>query len=120
MGWDASAITWSQTADGLGDNLRQRKENPKMMTRYIPPLLAALSILVPGVASGQAYPQKPVTVVVGAAAGGSGDTAIRVIADRMSMALGQQIIVENVAGAGGMTATGRVARAEPDGYTLLI
>jgi putative tricarboxylic transport membrane protein len=92
----------------------------KMTGFLLTALFAAAAALVPGAATGQPYPQKPVTVMVGAAPGGSADTAIRVIADRMSAALGQQIMVENAPGAGGMTATGRVARARPDGYTLLI
>lgn len=70
--------------------------------------------------SAQDYPQRPVTVVVGAAAGGSSDTAMRIIQERLSQALGQQVIIENVPGAGGMTASARVARAAPDGYTVLI
>jgi tripartite-type tricarboxylate transporter receptor subunit TctC len=68
----------------------------------------------------QPYPQRPITIVVGAPAGGAGDTAVRTISDRMSAALGQPIVIENVPGAGGMTATARVARAIPDGYTLLV
>ncbi|HEY0438510.1 MAG TPA: tripartite tricarboxylate transporter substrate-binding protein, partial [Xanthobacteraceae bacterium] len=77
----------------------------------------ALSV---GAAGAQDYPQRPITIVVGAAAGGSSDTAARVIADRMSAILGQQVVIENVPGAGGMTGSARVARAEPDGYTLLM
>lgn len=87
-------------------------------------LLSAFFILfahAPGSeARAQDYPQRAITIVVGAAAGGSSDTASRVISDRLSQALGQQIVIENVPGAGGMTASARVARAEPDGYTLLM
>jgi tripartite-type tricarboxylate transporter receptor subunit TctC len=61
-----------------------------------------------------------ITVVTGYAPGGPSDVAIRTISDRLSAALGQPIVVENVAGAGGMTGALRVARAAPDGYTLLI
>ncbi|MGC2776292.1 MAG: tripartite tricarboxylate transporter substrate-binding protein, partial [Bradyrhizobium sp.] len=73
-----------------------------------------------GLAHGQAYPQRPITLIAATAPGGPGDTAARVIAGRMSAILGQQIVIENVPGAGGVTGAARVARAEPDGYTLLI
>jgi tripartite-type tricarboxylate transporter receptor subunit TctC len=66
----------------------------------------------------QAYPSRPITIVVPYAAGGSTDTIARVIAERMKSSLGQSVIVENVTGAGGTIAVGRVARAAPDGYTL--
>jgi tripartite-type tricarboxylate transporter receptor subunit TctC len=81
-------------------------------------ILAALATA--GLAQAQTYPNKVITMVVAYAPGGPGDTAARSIADRMSAALGQQIVIENVAGAGGMTGAARVARAEPDGYTLLV
>jgi tripartite-type tricarboxylate transporter receptor subunit TctC len=72
-------------------------------------------------AHAQEFPQRgAITIVVGAAAGGSGDVAARLIAEPMSKHLGQKFVVENMPGAGGITATARVARAEPDGYTLLI
>jgi tripartite-type tricarboxylate transporter receptor subunit TctC len=66
----------------------------------------------------QAYPSRPLTIVVGLAAGGSTDVIARMIAERMKSSLGQPVIVENVTGAGGTIAAGRVARAAPDGYTL--
>ena len=72
-----------------------------------------------GAASAQSWPTRPVTVVVPFAAGSSTDTAARILAVGMSEALGQQLIVENVGGAAGMTGTLRVARAAPDGYQLL-
>jgi len=65
-----------------------------------------------------AYPSRPITVVVPYAAGGPGDTVARVISERMKTALGQPIVIENVTGANGSIAAGRVARAMPDGYTL--
>ena len=73
-----------------------------------------------GSALAQDYPHRIITLVVSAAAGGPGDNAARLIADRMSTALGQQVVVENVPGAGGVTGTSRVAHAAPDGYTLLV
>jgi tripartite-type tricarboxylate transporter receptor subunit TctC len=69
-------------------------------------------------ASAQAYPTRPITVVVPFPAGGPTDTVARVIADRMQLSLGQPLIVENVTGASGSIAVGRVAHAAPDGYTL--
>jgi tripartite-type tricarboxylate transporter receptor subunit TctC len=67
-----------------------------------------------------AFPERPVTLVVPFAAGGSTDVVARVIAEKMSADLGQQVIVQNVAGAGGSLGAGNVARAEPDGYTILM
>ena len=69
--------------------------------------------------SAQAWPARPVTVVVPFAAGSSTDTAARILAVGMSEALGQQLVIENVGGAAGMTGTLRVARSAPDGYQML-
>src|SRR4051794_25806825 len=66
------------------------------------------------------YPDRPITLVVPYAAGGPVDTIARIQAARMSEILGQQIIIENVGGAGGMTGTARVAKSPPDGYTVLL
>jgi tripartite-type tricarboxylate transporter receptor subunit TctC len=66
------------------------------------------------------YPERTITVVVPFAAGGPTDTVTRLVAEAMSKDLGQQIVVENVGGAGGSLGAGRVASAEPDGYTLLL
>jgi tripartite-type tricarboxylate transporter receptor subunit TctC len=71
-------------------------------------------------ASAQNFPARPVTMVVPFAAGGPSDALARVIGDRMRASLGQQVIIENVAGAGGSTGVGRVVRAAPDGYTISI
>jgi tripartite-type tricarboxylate transporter receptor subunit TctC len=67
-----------------------------------------------------AYPERPVTVVVPFAAGGATDVIARLYADHMSRTLGQQLVIENVTGAGGTIAATRVARATPDGYTLMM
>jgi tripartite-type tricarboxylate transporter receptor subunit TctC len=66
------------------------------------------------------YPNRPITIVVPFAAGGPTDTVTRLIAEPMSAALGQQIVVQNVTGAGGTLAAGEVAAAAPDGYTVLM
>ena len=79
--------------------------------------LAAIAATAP--ASAQSWPTRPVTVVVPFAAGSSTDTAARILTVGMSEVLGQQLIIENVGGAAGMTGTLRVARAAPDGYQLL-
>jgi tripartite-type tricarboxylate transporter receptor subunit TctC len=69
-------------------------------------------------AMAQVYPSRPITIIVPFGAGGSGDTLIRILAERMRASLGQPVIVEDVGGAAGRIGTGRVARAVPDGYTL--
>ena len=73
-----------------------------------------------GSAAGQTFPARTITMVVPFAAGGSTDVVARIIAQKMSEGLGQQVIVENVAGAGGSTGAARVAKGEPDGYTILM
>jgi tripartite-type tricarboxylate transporter receptor subunit TctC len=84
-------------------------------------MLAAAAGVVPGAAVAQsAFPTRPITLVVPFAAGGSTDVVARIVAQKMSEHLGQQIVVENVAGAGGSTGAARVARAESDGYTILM
>jgi tripartite-type tricarboxylate transporter receptor subunit TctC len=74
--------------------------------------------VVSRVASAQTYPSRPITLVVPYPAGGPTDTIARLLGERMRTSLGQPVIIENVAGAGGNIAVGRVARAAPDGYTL--
>jgi len=71
-------------------------------------------------ARAQAYPSRPITIVVPFAAGGPTDTIARMLAERMRAFFGQPVLVENVTGANGSIAVGRVARAAPDGYTLSI
>ena len=66
------------------------------------------------------YPNRPITMIVPFAAGGASDTIARLIGDEMGKALGQRIVNENTPGAGGSTALTRVARAAPDGYTIVI
>jgi tripartite-type tricarboxylate transporter receptor subunit TctC len=67
-----------------------------------------------------AYPRRPITILVPAAAGGPSDTVARLVAEAMRADLGQPVLIENVGGAGGSLGTGRVAQAPPDGYTLLL
>jgi tripartite-type tricarboxylate transporter receptor subunit TctC len=78
----------------------------------------AIAFALPTVA--QDYPNRVITMVVPFAAGGPTDTVARLIAEPMSKTLGQQVIVENVGGAGGSIGASRVAKADADGYTLLL
>lgn len=71
-------------------------------------------------ARAQAFPDRPVTLIVPFAAGGSTDLVARIVAAAMSRELGQEIVVQNVAGAGGNLGADQVARADPDGYTILM
>jgi tripartite-type tricarboxylate transporter receptor subunit TctC len=83
-------------------------------------ILAIAGALLAGTvaAHAQSYPSRPITLIVPFPPGGSTDTAARILADRMKPILGQSVIIENVGGAGGSIAVGRVARAAPDGYTI--
>ena len=83
-------------------------------------ILACAVALSAGGVSAQSYPSRPITVVVPFSAGGPTDTVTRLVSEVMSKDLGQQVLVENVTGAGGTLGAGRVAKAEPDGYTLLL
>ncbi|MGP0090251.1 MAG: Bug family tripartite tricarboxylate transporter substrate binding protein [Xanthobacteraceae bacterium] len=73
-----------------------------------------------GTAGAQDWPTRPVTMIIPFAAGGPTDVLGRVMAQRVSEILGQQVVVENVGGAGGMTGSARVAQADPDGYTFVL
>ena len=81
---------------------------------------AAGLVVLATTASAQDYPTGPITIVVPFAAGGPTDTVTRLVAEPMSKALGQQIVVQNVGGAGGTLGATQVAKAAPDGYTLLL
>src|SRR4051794_19139252 len=101
---------------------------PKLMSALTVAALAAFSALtalaaLPGPAAaqdGKDYPNRPVTMVIPFAAGGPTDVLGRVVAARMGDILGQQIIVENVGGAGGMTGANKVKAAAPGGYQILL
>jgi tripartite-type tricarboxylate transporter receptor subunit TctC len=82
-------------------------------------LCTLVTIAAVGTASAQSWPTRAVTMVVPFAAGSSSDVAGRILAVGISEALGQQVIIENVGGGGGMTGTARVAKAAPDGYTFV-
>ncbi len=84
--------------------------------------IAALGLLFActGMALAQTYPARPITMIIPFAAGGPTDVLGRVLAQRMAEILGQQVVVENIGGAGGMTGSKRVADAAPDGYTMVL
>lgn len=92
--------------------------NPR--ARIFLPLLAAALAAVSSQASAQSYPAKPVALVVPFAAGGPTDVVARMISGPMGKSLGTTVVVENTVGAGGTIASQRVAKANPDGYTVLI
>ncbi|HXX50296.1 MAG TPA: tripartite tricarboxylate transporter substrate binding protein [Xanthobacteraceae bacterium] len=81
-------------------------------------VVAATLAAVP--ASAQTYPDRPVTMIVAFPPGGADDATARIIQDAMQKALGQPIVIENIGGAGGMIAAAKAARAEPDGYTIIL
>ncbi|MGE3742782.1 MAG: tripartite tricarboxylate transporter substrate-binding protein, partial [Geminicoccaceae bacterium] len=83
-------------------------------------LATAVSLLLVAPAAAQDYPDRTITMIVPFAAGGPTDTVARLIAEPMTAQLGQQVIIENVGGAGGTLGAGRVAKADPDGYTILL
>ena len=89
---------------------------PSMLAR----MLFCAAALVPALACAQAYPGKPVKVLVPYVAGGNADSITRVVTDALSRALNGQFVVENKAGAGGAIAAETVAKASPDGYTLFM
>jgi tripartite-type tricarboxylate transporter receptor subunit TctC len=92
-----------------------------MTVRNLKPIDLAIMFLVsiPAVSFAQdAYPSRPITMIVPFAPGGTSDVIARIVAEQMSQIIGQRIVPENIAGAGGSTALTRLSRAAPDGYTI--
>jgi tripartite-type tricarboxylate transporter receptor subunit TctC len=83
-------------------------------------LLILVAVLAVPLSGKAAYPERPITLIVPFAAGGPTDVVARLVGESMSRTLGQQLVVENVAGAGGTTGTTKAAQAAPDGYTLIM
>src|SRR3569833_660724 len=88
--------------------------------RAIAALVVMAWALSPLAASAQTYPNKPITLIVPYAPGGATDAIARIMQDSLSQYLGQQIVIENIGGAGGMIAAAKAARTAPDGYTVLL
>ena len=92
---------------------------PRRQFLYLAAGAAALPA-VSRVARAQAYPTRPITIIVPFPAGGSTDAISRIVGEPMRRSLGQPIVIENVSGADGSIGVGRVARARPDGYTISV
>lgn len=90
-----------------------------MLKKALIAAVAALGVWTGG-AFAQTYPTKPITVVVPFAAGGPTDIIARIVGEHMAKTLGQQMVVENVVGAGGTTGITRASQAAPDGYTIMM
>jgi tripartite-type tricarboxylate transporter receptor subunit TctC len=82
--------------------------------------ILAAGLLATGSAAAQTYPERPITMLVAFPPGGADDAIARIIQDPLQKALGQPIVVENLGGAGGSIAAAKAARAEPDGYTIVL
>jgi tripartite-type tricarboxylate transporter receptor subunit TctC len=91
-----------------------------IFARALAAALVAVLIIPSGMASAQSYPDRPITMLVPFPPGGATDAIARIIQDSMAKSLGQPIVIENIGGAGGMIAAAKAARAEPDGYTILL
>ena len=81
-------------------------------------VFSAAALSLAALAAAQGFPTHAISIVVPFSAGGPTDTIARIVAERMTRALGQTVVVENTTGAGGSIGVGRVVRAAPDGYTL--
>jgi tripartite-type tricarboxylate transporter receptor subunit TctC len=117
---DASNVP-DRKRDDAGSNVAFRRGNIVNFPRRQFLHLAAGAAALPAMsrmAQGQTYPSRPITMIVPYPAGGPTDTIARLLGERMRATLGQPVIVENIAGAGGTIGVGRVARAAGDGYTI--
>src|SRR5689334_19868645 len=107
-----------------GVRARQTGAPGRMFMKRFRGLAAGTTVLVLGMAQHAVaqtpYPNRPATVIVPYAAGGPTDVVARIVSEHMSHTLGQQLVVENVGGAGGTTGMTRVAQSAPDGYTIAV
>ena len=90
------------------------------MKRLFAPLVMALVVLCSGAAAQDKWPSRPVTVIVPFAAGGNTDVMARIFAEHLGRRLGQQFVIENKPGAGGVTGLNTAAKSAPDGYTIAV
>jgi tripartite-type tricarboxylate transporter receptor subunit TctC len=100
--------------------VKTMRKNSRVTLAAMITLGFAFDVCNPVIAAAQSWPARPLSMVVPLAAGGAGDVLARILAARLSELLGQQVIVENVGGAGGMTGAYRVAKAAPDGYQFVL
>ena len=100
--------------------MKKTHQNQNVISLAARLLAAVATLAIATAASAQNYPTRPITMIVPFAAGGTSDVIARTVAEQMTSALGQPVVIENVGGAGGSIALARVARAEPDGYTIAI
>ena len=92
--------------------------NTKTLTLLHALAAATLALVAPAKAGAQDYPSKPIKFIVPLAAASAVDNAARIVAERMSQNMGQQVVIENIPGAAGLIGAERVAKAAPDGYTF--
>src|SRR5438128_8512402 len=100
--------------------MKTKKKNLNSINLFALMLAALAACIGSGEALAQDYPNKPVTIVVPYPPGGGVDVMARVVAEKLSVSLKMQVIVDNRGGAGGNLGTRAVAKADPDGYTLLL
>ncbi|MDP2706146.1 MAG: tripartite tricarboxylate transporter substrate-binding protein, partial [Burkholderiales bacterium] len=91
-----------------------------MFSRLSRALIASIAVLLPAAVLAQAYPNKPIRLIVPFAPGGTNDVLGRIVAQHLSQTLGQTMIVDNRPGAEGVIGTDLAAKATPDGYTLVV
>src|SRR4029077_20515028 len=97
-----------------------RESREKFVQKLLFGMALAALASVAGPAAAQDYPNRPITMIIPFAAGGPTDVLGRIVGARMGEVLGQQVVIENVGGAGGMTGSARVAQSPADGYTFVL
>ena len=116
-----SSVSYSATGEHADGNIAQPVYRRRALCARALHALAVLSLLAaPAVSTAQEFPSKPITIVVPFPPGGGTDVAARVLGEAMSATLGQPVIVVNRAGAGGNIGAASVAKAAPDGYTIVM